>query len=71
MSNQFSALPGAASFTALHSIGGALPPDLIASVVAGGDLPGLNGTDYHLEIGLSPREAANRAWTVLRGAWTA
>jgi len=42
---------------------------LIASVIAGGDLPGLSGDDYHLELGLNPREAANRAWTVLRGAW--
>lgn len=70
MSNRpFSALPGAPSFTAIRSVGGALPADLISSIVAGGDIPGLDGSAYHLELGLSPREAANRAWTVMKGAW--
>jgi hypothetical protein len=60
------------SLTALHSIGGVLPPDLIAAVLTGSDLPGLNPqNDYHLELGVTTREAANRAWAVLRGAWAA
>jgi len=50
-------------------VGSTLPPDLLARVVEGGDLPGLTPTDYHLEFGVTPREAANRAWSILTGAW--
>jgi hypothetical protein len=59
------------SLVALRVVGDVLPPDVIAEVVAGGDLPGLDAGAYHLELRVSPREAANRAWAVLRGAWTA
>jgi hypothetical protein len=71
MTGTVTAAPDSRSLTAIRSVGGVLPADLIASVVAGGDLPGLDGSDYHLELGLTPREAANRAWSVLRGAWAA
>lgn len=58
------------SLTAIRSVGGVLPPDLIASVVAGANLPGLNPqADFHLELGVSTRDAANRAWSALLGAW--
>lgn len=57
--------------TTVRSVGGVVPPDLLARIVAGDDLPGLGADDYRLELGISPREAANRAWSVLTGAWTA
>ena len=59
------------SLTGLRSVGGVLPADLIAAVVAGVDLPGLGADDYHLELGVTAKEAANRAWAVLGGAWAA
>ncbi|HEV2361155.1 MAG TPA: hypothetical protein VGS21_05595, partial [Acidimicrobiales bacterium] len=57
------------TLSAVRSVGAVLPPDLIASVVTGTELPGLGADDYHLELGVTPREAANRAWAVLTGAW--
>ncbi|MGH9222511.1 MAG: Eco57I restriction-modification methylase domain-containing protein, partial [Acidimicrobiales bacterium] len=57
--------------TTVRTVGGVVPPDLLARIVAGDDLPGLRADDYRLELGVSPREAANRAWSVLTGAWTA
>jgi hypothetical protein len=55
--------------SSIRTVGGVLPADLLAAVVAGQDLPGLSSDDYHLELGVTPREAANRAWSVLTGAW--
>ena len=40
-------------------------------IFAGVALPGLAADDYRLELGVTPREAANRAWSVLTGAWSA
>jgi hypothetical protein len=71
MTDTITAAPDSRLLIAIRSVGGVLPADLIASVVAGRDLAGLGGADYHLELDLTPREAANRAWTVLRGAWAA
>ena len=56
----------AGELSTIRSVGGILPPDVLAAV-ASGVLPGLDAADYHLEV--SPREAANRAWSVLLGAW--
>ena len=54
----------------LRTVGGLLPPDLVARVVAGDrDLPGMTPVDYHLAAGETPREAANRAWSYLTGVW--
>ena len=61
---------GVRSLSAVRSVGGVLPGDLIGSVVAGADIPGVNPqADYHLELGVSTRDAANRAWSALLGAW--
>jgi N-6 DNA Methylase len=58
--------------TTVRTVGGVLPPDLLARVLAGdGDLGGLSSPDYHLPSGESPREAANRAWSYLIGVWSA
>jgi hypothetical protein len=57
-------------FTTIRTVGGLLPPDLLARVVAGDrDLAGLTSSDYHLAAGETPREAANRAWSYLTGVW--
>ena len=61
---------GAPNLATVRTVGGVLPADLLARVVAGADLPGLSADDYRLELGVTPREAANRAWSVLHGAWT-
>ncbi len=55
--------------TTIRVVGGLLPTDLLARVAAGTELPGLRADDYRLELGVSPREAANRAWAVLTAAW--
>jgi len=57
--------------TTIRTIGGLLPADLIGRVLAGQDLDGLTADDFHLELGVTPKEAANRSWSVLSGAWTA
>jgi len=56
--------------SAVRTVGGLVPGDLLGRVVAGQDLAGLSADDFHLELGVTPREAANRAWSVLVGAWT-
>jgi hypothetical protein len=62
----------ASDFTTIRTVGGLLPPDLLARVVAGDrGLAGLTSSDYHLAVGETPREAANRAWSYLTGVWTA
>lgn len=54
----------------VRTVGGLLPPDVLARVLAGdADLGGLRSADYHLAAGESPREAANRAWSYLTGVW--
>lgn len=59
-------------FTTVRVVGGLLPTDLLARVLAGDkDLGGLTSSDYHLPSGENPREAANRAWSYLLGAWHA
>jgi hypothetical protein len=55
----------------VRSVGGLLPADLIGRVLVGQGLDGLTADDFHLELGVTPKEAANRAWSVLTGAWTA
>jgi hypothetical protein len=57
-------------FTTIRTVGGMLPPDLLARVIAGDrQLAGLTSGDYHLAAGETPREAANRAWSYLTGVW--
>jgi hypothetical protein len=55
--------------SAVRTVGGLIPADLLARILAGSDLPGLTADDYQLELGITPKEAANRSWSVLIGAW--
>ncbi|MDO8392475.1 MAG: N-6 DNA methylase [Actinomycetota bacterium] len=57
------------AFTTIRTVGAALPADVLAATVSDAQLKGLTADDYHLEYGVTPREAANRAWSVLTGAW--
>ncbi len=60
------------SLTTVRVVGSALPADVLSAVVSGADgLGGLSADAYRLELGVSPREAANRAWSVLTGAYAA
>ncbi len=56
--------------TSVRIVGPILPADLLTRVLVGTGLEGMTSGDFHLELGLTPREAANRAWSVLSGAWT-
>ncbi|UHJ57114.1 N-6 DNA methylase [Mycolicibacterium fortuitum] len=58
------------TFIGVRIQGGLLPADLLAKLVTGTDLPGLSSQDFHLAAGESVRDAANRVWAYLRGAWT-
>jgi hypothetical protein len=58
-----------ATFIGVRVQGGLLPADLLAKLVAGVDVPGLSSKDFHLAAGESVRDAANRVWAYLRGAW--
>jgi len=57
------------AFTTVRAVGSALPADVLAATISDANLKGLTADDYHLELGVTPREAANRAWSVLTGAW--
>jgi len=59
-------------FACIRVVGGLLPPDLLGRVLAGDkDLGGITPSEYHLPAGEGPREAANRSWSYLLGAWAA
>ena len=64
-----SAEPTSAHFVGVRVVGGLLPADLLAKLVAG-QADGLSSKDFHLAAGETVRDAANRVWAYLRGAWT-
>lgn len=56
------------TFVGVRVVGGLLPADLLAKLVAG-QADGLSSKDFHLAAGETVRDAANRVWAYLRGAW--
>lgn len=64
-----SAEPTSTHFVGVRVVGGLLPADLLAKLVAG-QADGLSSKDFHLAAGETVRDAANRVWAYLRGAWT-
>jgi hypothetical protein len=58
-----------AGLSGVRVVGSLLPSDLIGRLVTGTELPGMTPDDYRLELGVTPKEAANRAWSVLSSAW--
>ncbi|WP_186629408.1 Eco57I restriction-modification methylase domain-containing protein [Rhodococcus sp. BP22] len=59
------------SFVGVRIQGGLLPADLPSQLGAGRDPSGntLSPKDYHLAAGETVRDAGNRVWAYLRGAW--
>lgn len=57
------------SFVGVRIQGGLLPADLLARIATGTDITGLRSDEFHLPAGESVRDAANRVWAYLRGAW--
>ncbi|PPF18482.1 hypothetical protein C5D25_00975 [Rathayibacter sp. AY1D7] len=57
----------------IRLIGGVLPSALLGRIQANelSNAQGLSGSSYHLVGNEKPRDAAARAWSYLRGAWTA
>lgn len=57
----------------IRLIGGVLPSALLGRIQANelNNPQGLSGSSYHLVGSEKPRDAAARAWSYLRGAWTA
>ena len=58
------------SYVGVRVQSGLLPADLLAKIATGRDIAGLTSHDFHLPAGESVRDAANRVWAYLRGAWT-
>lgn len=60
------------SFVGIRIQGGLLPADLPSQLASGLDPQGetLSPKDYHLAAGETVRDAANRVWAYLLGAWT-
>ncbi|MBQ1076752.1 N-6 DNA methylase [Micromonospora sp. C31] len=58
---------------AIHAVGGVVPPGLLARIQAGElkNPAGLAPASYHLIGRETVRDAASRAWSYLRSAWTA
>lgn len=58
-------------FVGIQIQGSVIPPEILAAVSGGEDLPGSSSADYHLAAGETLREAANRVWAYLTGVWAA
>ena len=58
------------TFVGVRVQGGLLPADLLSRLVTRTGLTGLSSKDFHLAAGETVRDAANRVWAYLRGAWT-
>jgi hypothetical protein len=57
------------SFVGVRVQGGLLPSELLSRLSTGRDVDGLGSADFHLAAAETVREAANRVWAYLRGAW--
>ncbi len=62
-----------ATCRAIRLIGGVLPAALLGRIQANelSNLQSISGASYHLVGNEKPKDAAARAWSYLRGAWTA
>jgi hypothetical protein len=57
------------NFVGVRIVGGLLPADLLAKLMSAQTPDGLSSKDFHLAAGETVRDAANRVWAYLRGAW--
>ncbi|MEU3999198.1 DNA methyltransferase, partial [Streptomyces fungicidicus] len=56
-------------FTAVHTVGGLLPADMLVRVSEGRDVPGSKPADYGLPSSRSVRDEAERSWEYLKPLW--
>ncbi|MEV5865236.1 DNA methyltransferase [Streptomyces tendae] len=56
-------------FTAVHTVGGLLPADMLVRVSEGKDVPGSKPADYGLPSSRSVRDEAERSWEYLKPLW--
>ncbi|CAL9318908.1 hypothetical protein SUDANB135_05881 [Streptomyces sp. SudanB135_2055] len=56
-------------FTAVHSVGGLLPADMLLRVSEGKDVPGSKPADYGMPSSRSVRDEAERSWEYLKPLW--
>ena len=57
-------------FSAVHTVGGLLPADMLVRISEGKDVPGSRPTDYRVIGRRSVRDEAERHWDYLRSVWT-
>ncbi|MFA3872846.1 Eco57I restriction-modification methylase domain-containing protein [Streptomyces sp. MMCC 100] len=56
-------------FTAVHTVGGLLPTDMLLRISEGKDVPGSKPADYGLPSSRSVRDEAERSWEYLKPLW--
>ncbi|WP_217253907.1 Eco57I restriction-modification methylase domain-containing protein [Streptomyces sp. AC602_WCS936] len=56
-------------FTAVHTVGGLLPSDMLLRISEGKDVPGSRPADYGLPSSRSVRDEAERSWEYLKPLW--
>jgi len=57
-------------FSAIHTVGGLLPVDMLTRISEGKDVKGSKPVDYSVFGSLSVRDDAERRWDYLKAAWT-
>jgi hypothetical protein len=58
-------------FTSIQTVGGLLPADMLRNIMSGRDVSASTPADYHVVGVRSVKDAAERHWDYLRGAWRA
>lgn len=58
-------------FTSVRTVGGLLPADMLRNIMSGRDVSASTPADYHVVGVRSVKDAAERHWDYLRGAWRA
>ncbi|MFZ4173976.1 Eco57I restriction-modification methylase domain-containing protein [Streptomyces griseoincarnatus] len=56
-------------FTAVHTVGGLLPADMLVRISEGRDVPGSKPADYGMPSSRSVRDEAERSWEYLKPLW--
>lgn len=57
-------------FSAVHTVGGLLPADMLVRISEGKDVTGCQPTDYGVAGARSVRDEAERRWDYLRSVWS-
>ncbi|MDA3647124.1 N-6 DNA methylase [Saccharopolyspora indica] len=57
-------------FSAVHTIGSLLPPDMLVRISEGKDISGSKPADYRVIVSRSIRDEAERHWDYLRSVWS-